>query len=191
MHFPLLVTIFFFKKIPCHLVALLKDNAIFNVPFRFRLFYCVYTLFFQGPIFIFNYPLNSSLFGIKIKQQHFLKTSITLWRIHIPLGNVSSTLAHIPQILHHMHWPPFPLDSKNNINNSPSLTIFKICLGQHLLCVSDVCEGLSPMLLITSLSKDKVPSKEKPYADFISSGNVNKLSPIESIKTKRCLILGT
>ena len=47
------------------------------------------------------------------------------------------------------------------------------------------------MLLITSMSKDKIPSVEKPCADFISYGNVNKLSPIESIKTKRCLLLGT
>ena len=40
---------------------------------------------------------------------------------------------------------------------------------------------------ITSLSKDKVPSVERPYAHFISYGNVN-LSPIELIKTKRCLL---
>ena len=57
--------------------------------------------------------------------------------------------------------------------------------------MSDICEGLAPILLITSLSKDKVPSVEKPYADFISYGNVNKLSLIESIKTKRCLLFGT
>ena len=64
-------------------------------------------------------------------------------------------------------------------------------LDNHSLRVSDFCEGLALILLITSLSKDKVPSVEKAYADFISYGNVNKLSPIESIKTKRCLLLGT
>ena len=39
-------------------------------------------------------------------------------------------------------------------------------------------------MLITSLSKDKVPSVEKPYADFTFYGNVNKLSPIKSIKER-------
>ena len=128
---------------------------------------------------MYNYPLNFSLYGIKIEQQSFFfKTGKTLCRIHIALCNVSSMLAHIPQILHHMHCPPFPLGSKYNINNLPPL-------------IRDFFEGLAPILLTTSLSKDKVPSVEKPYADFISYGKVNKLSPIESIKTKRCLLLGT
>ena len=90
-----------------------------------------------------------------------------------------------------MHLPPFPLGSKYNINNLQPLTILKIVLHKHVLRVSDFCEGIAPMLLIKSLSKDKVPSVEKPYADFIFYGNINKLSPIEYIKTKRCLLLCT
>ena len=78
-----------------------------------------------------------------------------------------------------------------NINNLPPLTILKFVLDNNVLRVSDFCEGLAPILLITSLSKDKVPSVEKPYADFIIYGNVNKLSPIEPIETKHCLLLGT
>ena len=68
---------------------------------------------------------------------------------------------------------------------------WKFVLGKNFLRISDFGEGLASILLITSLSKDRVPSVEKPYADFISYGNVYKLSPIESIKTKRCLLLGT
>ena len=67
----------------------------------------------------------------------------------------------------------------------------KFVLDNNFLLVSDFCEGFAHTLLITSLSKDKVPSVEKSYVDFISYGNVNKLSPIEYIKTKRCLLLGT
>ena len=68
---------------------------------------------------------------------------------------------------------------------------WKFVVGNNFLRVSDFCEGLAPLLLITSLSKDKVPSIEKLFADFISYGNVTKLSPIEYIKIKRCLLLGT
>ena len=68
---------------------------------------------------------------------------------------------------------------------------WKSVLDNNFLLVSDFCEGFAPILLISSLSKDKVSSVEKPYADFISSGNVNKITHIESIKTKRCLLLGT
>ena len=126
---------------------------------------------------MYNHPLNSSLFGIKIEQQSFLETSVS--RIHIAFCNVSSMLAHIPQILHHMHWPSFPLG-----NNLPPLTILKTCLGQqYLSCWWFFSEGLAPILLIMFPSKDKAPSVEKPYADFISYGNDNELSPIESIKS--------
>ena len=122
-----------FQEIPCHLVALLKDNAIFNVSFQFgTILLCVYFTYLR-PICMYIYPLNSSLFGIWIEQQSFLETSKTLCRIHNALCNISSMLAHIPKILHHMHWPSIPLGSKYNINNLPSLTILKICLGQQFL----------------------------------------------------------
>ena len=68
---------------------------------------------------------------------------------------------------------------------------WKFVLDSNFLRVSDFCEGLAPIPLIMSLSKDKVPSIEKSYADSISYGNGNKLSPIESIKTKHRLFLGT
>ena len=71
------------------------------------------------------------------------------------------------------------------------MTILKFVFDTNFLRFSDFCEYLAPILLIPSLSKDKAPSEEKPYADFISHGNVNKLSPIKSIKTKMCLLLGT
>ena len=66
-----------------------------------------------------------------------------------------------------------------------------MCLGHNYFRVSDFGEGLAPILLMTFLSKDKVPSVEKPYANFNSYGKVNKPSLIEAIKTKRCLLLGT
>ena len=180
-----------FQKIPCHPVALLKDNVIFNISFQIGTILLSEPFTYQILICMYNYPRNSSLFGIKIEQHSLLKTSKTLRIIHIAHCNISSMLAHIPQILHHMHWPSFILGSKHNINNLPSLTILKICLGQQFLTCCDFCEGLAPILFITSLSKDKVPSVEKPYVDFNFYRYVNKLSPIESIKTKQCLLLGT
>ena len=156
-----------FQKIPFHLVALLKDNAIFNISFQIGAILLCVSLTYQRPICMSNYPRNSSLLIIKIEQQSFLETSKTRCRIHIALCNISSMLAQIPQILHHMHWPSFPLGLKYNINNLLSLTILKICLGHQFLTYCDFCEGLAPILFITSLSKDKVPSVEKPYVDFI------------------------
>ena len=116
---------FFFHKSPCHLVALVKDSAIFNVSFQFGTILLRVSFTYQRLICMYNYPLNSSLFCIKSEQESFLKTSKTECRIHIALCNVSSMLAHIhvPQTLHHMHCPSFPLGSKYNINNLPTLTI--------------------------------------------------------------------
>ena len=102
-----------FQKNPCHLVALVKDSAIFNVSFQFGTILLRESFTYQIPICMYNYPLNSSLFGIKIEQKvFFFKTGKTLCRIHIALCNVSSMLAHIPQILHHMHCPSFPFGFK-------------------------------------------------------------------------------
>ena len=92
-----------FQKTPCHLVALVKDSAIFNVSFQFGTILLRVSFTHQRAIFMYNHPLNSSLFGIKIEQQSFLETSKTVRKIHIALCTVSSMLAHIPQILHYMH----------------------------------------------------------------------------------------
>ena len=92
-----------FKKSPCHLVALVKDCAIFNVSVHFGTILLRVSFTYQRPICMYNYPLNFSLFSIKIEQQSFLETSKIVCRIHIAVCNVSSMLAHIPQILHHMH----------------------------------------------------------------------------------------
>ena len=61
-----------FQKIPCHLVALVKDSAIFNVSFEFGTILLRVSFTYQRPICMYNYPLNSSLFGIKIEQQSFI-----------------------------------------------------------------------------------------------------------------------
>ena len=114
MHFPLLETLFLKKKIPCHRVALVKDSAIFNVSFQFGNILLRVSFTYQIPICMYNYPLIFPLFGIKIEQQSFLETSKTVCRIHIALCNVSKMLAHTPKILHHMHWPSFPLGSNYN-----------------------------------------------------------------------------
>ena len=122
-----------FQKIPCHLVALVKDSTICNVSFHFGTVLLRVSFTYQRLFCMHNYPINSSLFSIIIEQQSFLETSKTLCRIHIALCNISSMLAHIPQILRYMHWPSFPLGSKYNIDNLPPLTILKICLGQQFL----------------------------------------------------------
>ena len=168
----------------------MKDSAIFNVSFQFGTILLRVSVTYQKQICMYNYPLNSSLFGIKIEQQNLLETSKTACRIHIALCTVSSMLAHIPKILHHMHDAHFLwVQSIISIIYHPWL-YWTFALDNDFLLVDDFCEGLAPILLITFLSKDKVPSLEKPYADFISYGIVIKLSPIESIKFKRSLLLG-
>ena len=61
-----------FQKIPCPLVALVKDNAVFNVSFQFGTNLLRVSFTYQRPICMYNYPLNSALFGIKIEQTKFL-----------------------------------------------------------------------------------------------------------------------
>ena len=190
MHFPLLQT-FFFKKIPCHLVALVKDCAIFNVSVQFGTILLRVSFTYQRPICMYNYPLNFSLFSIKLSNKVFLKqaksfaeftllfaTSVQCWHTYHK--------SYITCIDPHYVW----VQSIISIIYHPWL-YWKFVLDNNFLLVSEFCEGFAPILWISSLSKDKVPSVEKPYADLISSGNVNKLSPIESIKNKRCLLLGT
>ena len=133
MHFPLQETWSFWRKISCHLAALVTDSATFNVSFQFETILLRVSLTLQRLIGMYNHPLNSSLFGIKIEQQSFLEKRKTVCRINIALCNVSSMLAHIPQILHFMHWPSFHLGSNHNINNLPPLTILETCLGQQYL----------------------------------------------------------
>ena len=93
-----------FQKIPCHLVALLKDNAIFKTSHsRLGLFYSVNPLLTRDKyVCIINHVIIIYLVS-ELKQQSFRETGKTLCRIRIALCNVSSMLAHIPQILHHMH----------------------------------------------------------------------------------------
>ena len=164
-----------FKKISCHLVALLKDNAIVNVSLKFGAILLRVSFTYQRPTCMYDNP-QILLYLVFELNKKILETSKTPCSIHIALCNVSSMLAHIPQILHHMHCPSFLLGSKYNINNLPFLTILKFLLDNNVLRVSDFCEGLVPILLITSLSKDKVPSVEKPYAYFIFYRNVNPRS---------------
>ena len=60
-----------FQKIPCHLVALVKDTAIFNVSVQFGTILLCLSFTYLIPIYMYTYPLNFSLFGIKIEQQSF------------------------------------------------------------------------------------------------------------------------
>ena len=192
--FPLLETLFFFfRKSLVILLPYWKITLFLTSHSRLGPFYYFFLFFtYQRTICMYKHQLNSCLFGIKIEQQSFLETSKPLCRIHIAICNASTIFAHIPHILHHMHWTSLPLGSKYTIGNLQTLTKLKICLWQQILTfLWFFCEGLAPILFITSLSKDKVTSVEKPYADFTFYENVNNLSPIESIKTKRCLLLGT
>ena len=50
----------------------MKESAIFNVLFKFGTILLRVSFTYQGPICMYNYPLNSSLFGIKIEQQIFV-----------------------------------------------------------------------------------------------------------------------
>ena len=101
--FPPTTDLFLKKKSTCHLVALVKDCAIFNVSVQSWTILLHVSFTYQRPICMYNYPLNFSLFSITIEQKSFHETSKIVCRIHIAVCYVSSMLAHIPQILHHMH----------------------------------------------------------------------------------------
>ena len=167
-----------FQKIPCHHVALLKDNAICNVSFQFGNILLSVSFTYQRPICMYDYPLNSSLFGIWIEQTLFFATSVECWYTY----HKSYITCIDPQFL----W----VQSIISKNYHPWL-YWELVLDNNFLRFSYFWAGLAPILLITSLSNDKAPSVEKPYANFISYANVNKLSPIKSIMTKRCLLLCT
>ena len=53
-----------FQKIPCHPIDLLKDSAILNVSFQFGTILLCVSFTYLRPICMYNYTLNSSLFGI-------------------------------------------------------------------------------------------------------------------------------
>ena len=84
-----------FQKLPCHLVVLVKDSAILNVSFLFGTILLRVSFTYQRPTCMYNYPINSSSFCIKMEQQRFPEPGKTLCRIHIALCTVSSILAHI------------------------------------------------------------------------------------------------
>ena len=191
MHFSILKPLFFFRK---SLVILLPQWTIalfLTSHSSLGLFYCVYPLLARDQfVCIITHLILLSLV-LKLNNKVFLKQAK-------PFAEFTLLLATSVQCWHTYHKSyityinPYFLwvQSIISIIYHPWL-YWKFVLGNNFLSVSDFCEGLAPILLITSLSKDKVPSIEKPYADFISYGNVTKLSPIEYIKIKRCLLLGT
>ena len=159
--------------------------------FSLGLFYCVYPLLGRDQNVCIISQLIFLYLVLKLSNTVFLKqakpfaeftlffaTSVQCWHTYHK--------SYITCIDPHFLW----VQSIISIIYHPWL-YWKFVLDNNFLLVSGFCEGLAPILLITSLSQDKVPSVEKPNADFITYGNVNKLSPIESIKTKRCLLLGT
>ena len=191
MHFPLLETLFFFIKSLVILLPYWKITLFLTSHSSLGLFYCVFTLLARDKFVCIITHLILLYLVLKLNNKVFLETSKTLCRIHTTLWNInsiwhtyhkSSTTCIDPHYL----W----VQSIIWIIYHPWL-YWKFVLDNNFLRVSDFCEGLSPILLISSLSKDKVSSVEKPYADFNSYENANKLSPIESIKTKCCLLLGT
>ena len=121
-----------FQKIPCHLVALVKDSAILTSYSSLGLFYCVYPLLTRDQFICIITHLIILYLVLKLSNKVIFETGKTLCRIYIDLSNSSSMLAHIPQILHHMHWTSFPLGSKYNINNLQPLTILKSCRGPNI-----------------------------------------------------------
>ena len=131
VHFPLQETLFFFQKSLVILLPYWKITLFLTSHPSLGLFYCVYHLLSRDQFVCIITHLVLLNFVVKIEQQSFLKTSKILCRIHIALCNVSSMLSHMPHILHNILWPSFPLSSKYNINNLPSLAILKICLGQQ------------------------------------------------------------
>ena len=158
---------------------------------RLGLFYCVYPLLTRDQLVCIITHVILLYFLLKLNNKVFLKQAkpvaefTLLFAISVQCWHTYHK-SYITCIDPHFLW----VQSITSIIYY-SLTILKICLGQQFLTYCDFCEGLAPILFITSLSKNKVPSVEKPYVDFIFYGNVNKLSPIESIKTKRCPLLRT
>ena len=169
----------------------MKGCAFLTSQFSLGLFYCVYPLFTRYQFVCIIIHLIFLYLVLKLSNKVFLKqaklfaeftllfaTSVQCWHTYHK--------SYITCIDPHYVW----VQSIISIIYHPWL-YWKFVLDNNFLLVSDFCEGFASILWISSLSKDKVPSVEKPYADLISSGNVNKLSPIGSIKNKRCLLLGT
>ena len=108
---PPLETNFFKKKNPCHHVALLKDNAVLNVSFQFGTILLCVSFTYQIPISAHLILLNLVL---KLSNKVFLKKAKPFAEFTLLFATSVTMLARTPQILHHMHWPSFPLGSKYN-----------------------------------------------------------------------------
>ena len=65
MHFSPTRDPLLFQKIHFYVVALLKDNTIFNISFQIGPILLCVSFTYQRPICIYSFPHNSSLFGIK------------------------------------------------------------------------------------------------------------------------------
>ena len=119
-----------FQKIPCHLVALLKDNAIFNVLFQFETILlcvsftyqrlvCMYSTILLYIVFELNkkvflkqakpFAAFALLFAPLVCRGPWVSTvvlycgaTVTVHQFFCIL-HFSSMLAHIQQIFHHMH----------------------------------------------------------------------------------------
>ena len=178
-----------FQKIHCHLVPLLNYSAISNISFQIGTILLCVSFTYQRPIIY----LILLYLVLKLNHKVFLKRAK-------PFAEFTLLFAMSDQCWHTYHKSYITcIDPDFHWVQSITSLIYhqwlywKFVLDNNFLPVSDFCESLAPILFITSLSKDKVLSVEKPHADFIFHGNVNtcKLSPIESIKTKRCLLLGT
>ena len=106
-----------FQKIPCHLVALLKDNAILTSHSSLGLFYCVYPLLTRDQFvcIITHFILLYLVFELNIKV--FLKQAK-------PFAELILLIVTSVQCWHTYHKsyitftdPLFLLGSKYNINN--------------------------------------------------------------------------
>ena len=127
--FQLLETLFFFRKYLVILLPYWKITLFLTSHSSLGLFYYAYPLLTRDKFvcIITHLVLLYFLFEKVCLKQTKPFAAFTL------LFATSVQCWHTPQILHHMHWPSFPFDSKYNINNLDTLAKLKICFGQQLL----------------------------------------------------------
>ena len=159
--FPLLETLFFFRKSIVILLPSRKKTLFLTYHYSLGLYYCMYPLLTRDQFVCIITHLILLYLVLKLSNKVFLKqakpfaeftllfeTSVHCWHTYRKsyITCIDTRFLWVQSIISIIYHPCPYWKSVSDIN---------------FLRVSDFCEGLAPILLITSLSKDKVPSVKK------------------------------
>ena len=126
------------------------------------LFYCVYHLLTRDQFVCIITHLVLLNFVLQLNNKVFLKQAKSFAEFTLLFATAvqcchTCLKSYITYCGPHFLW----VQSIISIIYHPWL-YWKFVLDNNFLRVSDFCEGLAPILLIMSLSKDKVPSEKSP-----------------------------